>query len=138
MNRNRRRSHEEIAVLQVKLAKVMQGTYHVPREKYSEWCILARDLGAIPKSKLKDGAYYYGRCRNAYVAKWNAGKVGKVHSPTGQFTYMRTKFSSTFPEDINHFEDDNGFDLFVPIQEVEPEPHEEIPDEKKGPDDNIL
>ena len=29
---------------------------------------------------------------------------------------MRTKFGYTYPEDINHFEDDNGYDLFIPIK----------------------
>lgn len=29
---------------------------------------------------------------------------------------MRNKFGSTYEEYINHFEDDNGFDLFVPIK----------------------
>ena len=66
--------------------------------------------GMIRKSELKDGVSYKGRCRNASVAVWNAEK--------GRFTYQRTKFGSTFPEDINHPEDDNGFDLFTPYEEI--------------------
>lgn len=68
------------------------------------------ECGAIPKNKLEINRYYLGHCRNASVAMWD----GNV------FWYMRTKFAHIFAEDINHFEDDNGFDLFVPIREVEP------------------
>ena len=31
--------------------------------------------------------------------------------------YDRYKFGFTFKEKINHFEDDNGYDLFVPLRE---------------------
>ena len=74
-------------------------------------------LGAIPKNKLVVGKRYYGSCRNASVAVW----LGDV------FEYQRYKFGHTFPEKINHFEDDNGYDLFVPIRELED--GEEIDDE---------
>jgi len=73
-------------------------------------------LGAIPKLKLDVGHYYLGKCRNASVAMWD----GNV------FWYMRTKFNYCFKEDINHFEDDNGFDLFVPIKQVEPDDYQKI------------
>ena len=62
--------------------------------------------GGIPKDKLIVGETYIGDCRNASEAVWN----GKT------FTYMRTKFGTTYPEDINHFQDDDGHDLFVPIK----------------------
>ena len=62
--------------------------------------------GGIPKDKLIVGKTYIGDCRNAREAVWDGEK----------FTYMRTKFGSTYPEKINHFEDDNGFDLFVPLK----------------------
>jgi hypothetical protein len=62
--------------------------------------------GAIPKDKLIIGAAYFGHCRNADEAIWN----GEV------FIYNRTKFGDTYPEKINHFEDDNGYDLFIPIK----------------------
>ena len=62
--------------------------------------------GAIPKKDLVVGETYLGACRNAGEAVWN-----------GQtFTYKRTKFAWTYDEDINHFEDDNGYDLFVPLK----------------------
>ena len=66
--------------------------------------------GMIRKEDLKDGKSYKGHCRNASVAVWHADKV--------KFTYQRTKFGATFPEDINHPADDNGFDLFTPHEEV--------------------
>ena len=69
--------------------------------------------GGIPKKDLKDNVLYEGSCRNASEAVWNEGKQ--------KFTYWRTKFGSTYKEDINHFEDDDGYDLFVPFKEVDRE-----------------
>lgn len=62
--------------------------------------------GGIPKNELIIGKTYIGDCRNATEAIWD----GKV------FKYMRTKFGSTYEEEINHFEDDDGYDVFVPIK----------------------
>lgn len=62
--------------------------------------------GGIPKDKLIVGKTYIGDCRNATEAVWDGDK----------FTYMRTKFGSTYPETINHFQDDDGYDLFVPLK----------------------
>lgn len=62
--------------------------------------------GAIPLHKLEVGKTYIGECRNANEAVWQGDK----------FEYMRTKFGSTFTEKINHFQNDDGFDVFVPIK----------------------
>jgi len=62
--------------------------------------------GGIPKCKLEVGKTYAGSCRNASEAIWDGTK----------FTYMRTKFGTTYPENINHFEDDDKSDLFIPIK----------------------
>ena len=62
--------------------------------------------GGIPKDKLIVGKTYIGDCRNAREAVWDGEK----------FTYMRTKFGSTYPETINHIQDDDGYDLFVPLK----------------------
>lgn len=62
--------------------------------------------GAISKKDLEIGKTYLGDCRNASEAVWN----GKV------FVYKRYKFGFTYDEEINHFEDDDGSDLFVPIK----------------------
>ena len=63
--------------------------------------------GAIPLDKLEVGKTYIGRCRNAHEAVWN----GK------RFVYQRYKFGFTYPEEINHFQHDNGYDLFIPFKE---------------------
>ena len=64
--------------------------------------------GAIPKDKLEVGATYEGTCRNADKAVWN----GEC------FDYKRYKFGEWEDAKINHFQDDNGFDLFVPIKKI--------------------
>lgn len=71
----------------------------------------AVDLGMIPKKDLVDGAYYKGSCRNAWIAMWD-GRLNK-------FIHLRTKFGDTFSESINHPEDDDGYDVFVPVERVE-------------------
>ena len=67
--------------------------------------------GAIPKDKLVVGKTYFGSCRNADKAIWLGDK----------FEYTRNKFGASYQEKINHFEDDDGFDLFVPISEINSE-----------------
>lgn len=59
----------------------------------------------IKKEDLIHGAYYYGRCRNAEIARWNAD--------IQKFLYWRTKFGHTFLEEIRCPEDDNRFDVFI-------------------------
>lgn len=66
----------------------------------------------IPKRELVDGKMYKGYCRNSNIAQWHADRQ--------RFTYLRHKFGQLLDEEINHFEDDNGFDVFIPIEEVEP------------------
>jgi hypothetical protein len=66
------------------------------------------NAGAIPKKDLVDGQYYAGDHRNATIAKWDANQ--------NKFIYMRTKWNATFEDDCNHFEDDDGYALFVPIK----------------------
>jgi len=83
----------------------------------SQWLPKIIDLeayyaaGVIRKEDLIDGAYYQGFCRNAGVAKWNLDK--------SEFVYMRQKFGLAFPEDINHISDDNGYDLFIPMNKID-------------------
>ena len=62
--------------------------------------------GGIPKKDLIVGQVYVGSCRNAEEALWD----GKV------FIYKRRKFAMVYDEEINHFEDDDGYDVFVPIK----------------------
>lgn len=68
------------------------------------------ELGAIPKSELKDGAWYYGNFRNTEFGKWNETKV--------EFDYINYSFGFFYWDTCNHFEDDNRFALFTPLREV--------------------
>jgi hypothetical protein len=62
--------------------------------------------GAIPKVDLIDGQCYVGDYRNARIGKWNAKE--------NVFEHWRYKFGFRL-DTCNHFENDNGFALFVPI-----------------------
>jgi hypothetical protein len=64
------------------------------------------NAGAIPKKDLIVDQYYIGNHRNANVAKWNGN----------EFVYNRTKFNNVYEDKCNHFEDDDGFALFVPLR----------------------
>ncbi|MCK9446533.1 hypothetical protein M0Q50_06645 [bacterium] len=68
------------------------------------------EAGAITKKNLVNGKSYIGKCRNAEIAIWNELE--------NTFIYKRYKFDIEYDEKINHFEDDDGFDLFIPIQEL--------------------
>jgi hypothetical protein len=81
---------------------------HIPKPMTPEILEKYYEAGVIRKEDLQIGAYYWGRCRNSSLAMWD----GK------EFIYLRTKFSSTFSETINHLADDNGYDLFVPIKKL--------------------
>lgn len=64
------------------------------------------DVQPIPKNELVVGKTYRGNCRNSDIAVWDGEK----------FWYDRYKFGSTFKESINHYEDDDGYDVFVPFE----------------------
>jgi len=74
------------------------------------------EKGAIPKVDLIDGEWYYGDHRRCNVAKWN--------EKDNQFDYLRYKFGY-FWDNCNHFEDDDGYALFVPIRKANKEEIEE-------------
>jgi hypothetical protein len=65
------------------------------------------NAGAIPKKDLIDGQIYIGEHRNTTIGRWN--------QQTNKFDHMRYKFG-WIKDDCNHFEDDDGFALFVPIR----------------------
>ncbi len=71
---------------------------------------------AIPKGRMEDGVYYAGKCRNANIAKWCAGK--------NCFYHWRTKFAATFVEAIDYWEVDGQFDGFIPVFRI----GEQLPD----------
>ena len=70
-----------------------------------------RAAECIQKEDLIDGAYYDGQCRNATTARWFAKE--------NVFVYWRTKFGDRFTETIKHPADDNGYDLFYPIDKID-------------------
>ena len=63
--------------------------------------------GAIPKAKLEDGVWYYGEYRNSNFGKWDAVNQ--------KFGLWRHKFGWMW-DTCNHFQDDNGYALFVPLR----------------------
>lgn len=79
-------------------------------EAYSE--------GMLRPEELEDGKYYLGDCRNSTIACWSARHQ--------TFAYNRRKFGTTYTEEIEHPVHDDGFDLFVPIAQWNPEPSEII------------
>ena len=62
--------------------------------------------GAIPLHELEIGKTYIGFCRNASEAVWDGDR----------FVYQRFKWGTTFPDTINHFQNDDGYDVFVPVR----------------------
>lgn len=97
---------DEITIHQIHLPRTIP--FLLYNELYSK--------GIIRKSDLVKNHYYQGKCRNADVALWNGF----------EFVYMRNKFGSTFPETIKHMEDDNGFDLFIALNQVTPTEQQRI------------
>ena len=67
------------------------------------------DLEFIAKKDLIPHRYYHGHCRNAIIALWTGTK----------FVHIRHKFGGYLIDDINHPEDDDGFDLFYPTRIVD-------------------
>jgi hypothetical protein len=74
----------------------------------------------VPIGDLEHGAYYFGTCRNATVARWN--------SETQRFVYVRVKFDAVFPEEIGYWVDaqprEKRFDEFRPYGKMENPPFE--------------
>lgn len=79
-----------------------------PPEFWPCICEAIISKGAIAKKDLIVGKIYIGSCRNSDRAIW----LGNC------FQYDRYKFGVKYSENINHFEDDDGFDLFIPIKEI--------------------
>lgn len=72
---------------------------------------LITNQDGIPKKELVPYAWYIGVCRNAFYAQW----IPNLENGTGQFIYIRHKFGGFFIEKIFHFEDENVFDVFIPL-----------------------
>ncbi len=65
--------------------------------------------GAISKKDLIPGGWYIGQSRSTNIAQWWP-KLG--------FEFIRHKFSGKYIDNINHFEDDNHYDVFIPFKLV--------------------
>jgi hypothetical protein len=81
--------------------------HNVPRDyNVNDWY----DKGVIRGEDLKHGKYYIGKCRNAVIGRWDANKQVMWH--------MRYKFGF-YADNVNYLDNDNGFDLFVAIKEID-------------------
>ena len=85
--------------------EVLEGLPQAPPEFWELICEKLIEKGAIPKKDLVVGTTYTGVCRNSDEATWLGDK----------FEYVRYKFGIQYKDTINHFEDDDGYDLFVPL-----------------------
>ena len=65
-------------------------------------------LRPIPKNELVVGKEYIGNCRNSNKAVWKGD----------HFEYQRYKFGNYYTDKINHYENDDGYDVFVPVEVV--------------------
>lgn len=65
-----------------------------------------KSVRPIPKNELIIDKEYFGNCRNSDKAIWKGD----------HFEYRRYKFGKYYTDKINHYEDDNGYDVFVPVE----------------------
>jgi hypothetical protein len=115
---------DTLAPLAVKPEVFSIGYFKVPKPIPEGWLEkMYKANRMVPKAELRDGAWYFGRCRNAQAAQWDANRVyegSEYHkSVKGMFVHIREKFGQRFPETINHPEDDDGFDVFWPVQRID-------------------
>lgn len=81
----------------------------VSKEEWEKFYVpILLKCGAIPKEELEIDAEYIGSCRNSDTAIWKGN----------HFEYKRYKLGCYFNDKINHFQDDDGYDLFVPIKKL--------------------
>lgn len=66
------------------------------------------EAGAIAKEDLISGGWYTGQSRNTNIAQW-------FPNP-GRFYFIRYKMDGKYVDNIHHFQDDNGYDLFIPFK----------------------
>lgn len=78
----------------------------------SEYKLLIEEFinaGAIPRKDLIIGEWYTGQSRSTGIAQWVGNK----------FQFIRNKLGGSYIDTINHFEDDNDHDLFIPFKLIE-------------------
>jgi uncharacterized protein (DUF433 family) len=66
----------------------------------------------LPRKRLRHGAFYKGRCRNATIARWNAQEQC--------FYYWREKFGRIYIQTIKYptDEDEPWWDVFDVVEEL--------------------
>lgn len=80
------------------------------KEEYDKLVKAYIEAGAIPKKDLVSGEWYIGQSRSTNIAQW---------FPHGGFHFPRYKMDGKYVDNIPHFEDDDGYDLFIPFKLVE-------------------
>lgn len=76
------------------------------KEELQQLIKIYKDAGAISKKDLIPGGWYLGQSRSTSVARW---------FPSG-FSFIRKKMWGDYVDEIPHFEDDKGHDVFVPFK----------------------
>jgi hypothetical protein len=105
--RNARMKEYWMALPKIEKPEDVPAIPRVEEKEYKEFYVPKLiAAGAIPKADLVDGQCYLGEYRNANYGKWNAKE--------NVFEHWRYKFGFRL-DTCNHFEDDDGFALFVPI-----------------------
>ena len=75
-----------------------------------------QEYAIMPLEEMVTGRVYKGSCRNAEYAYW-----------TGEhFLHIRYKFNMDYIEEIDHAENEEYHDVFLPFEEVNPCRHEEL------------
>lgn len=80
------------------------------QEEYRKLIEEYLEAGAIAKEDLISGAWYIGQSRSTNIAQW---------FPYGGFHFIRYKMNGKYVDNIPHFEDDRGYDLFIPFKLIE-------------------
>ena len=79
------------------------------QEEYENLIKEYLEAGAIAKKDLVSGGWYIGQSRSTNIAQW---------FPKTGFNYIRYKLGGSFVDNINHFQDDDGYDVFIPFKLV--------------------
>lgn len=84
--------------------------FDIEKDYYAKGVIRAKDL--------EHGKYYIGKCRNNHIGRWNA--------ETKEMWYQNFGFGNYYPDKVNYLDDDNGYDLFIALKEID---EEEVPEQ---------
>lgn len=93
-----------------KVDDIPEFPHYNSQEEYQK---LVKDFigaGSIPKSDLISGEWYIGQSRSTNIAQW---------FPQGGFHFIRYKMDGMYVDNIPHFEEDRGTDVFIPFKLIE-------------------